>query len=169
MWHVWFMGHITAGSGLRTERKKRPSGDRGSSCHLSLSPPLPPSLSVSSSPSISLCLLLSDGLFTSSSLLSLLPFFSFCLSLSILPPPPSSSPGLLSPASHWAVGIRGGFASASLSFSTLSFVRWRFNPFLTLHFHMLRQQSSPVAFFKIRFLSQGKEVRTGFLTMRTPG
>lgn len=46
-----------------------------------------------------------------------------------------------------SVGIRGALPLPSLSFFSFSFVRWRFNPFLTLHFHMVRQQSGLVAIF----------------------
>lgn len=82
------------------------------------------------------------------------------LSLAVSPLP---LPHMLVFVFHWIVckccpdygwAIYGSFASAVLViFSSFTFVRWRFNPFLTFHFHMLRQQSRVAAYFlKIRFL-----------------
>lgn len=71
---------------------------------------------------------------------------------------------LLSPVFNWAVReccsecrYMGGLCQCRhRHFSSFPFVRWRFNPFLTLHFHMLRQQRSLVAFFLNEVFVTGK-------------
>lgn len=61
------------------------------------------------------------------------------------------------------VGKKGGglCQCSRCHFSSFSFVRWRFNPFLTLHFHMLRQQSRVAAFHFFFFFFENEVFVTG--------
>lgn len=142
MWHMWFMGNSMAVSGLVAGKGKpavsQPLG--GGKVRRWLQLRMVSSLSVHNFYSRSL-----------SSRSFWLPMFCPCLS-SV----PSFHlyfclPRLLSTVFHWAVRecgsvwVYGELCSCSHCRSS-SFLCFRFNPFLTLHFHMLRQQSSLVAF-----------------------
>lgn len=147
---MWFMGHIMAVSGFLAEKGEQPVSEhfvgRKKSPGVTVAQCRASSLSVCnfSTPSPSfwpprLCPSPSSvlGSFAPSSpflFLSVSPAALFGVSLS----------------GAWAllrVWVRGGLCQCRrCHFASFSLVRWRFNPFLTLHFHMLRQQSRLVAF-----------------------
>lgn len=165
---VWFMGYIMSVSGLPAEKGEQAMSDHSGgkkSPGVTAAQPGAIFLTVPNFSTLSLCIPLSlNALYRTSPLLSPLSFYPFCLPLSVFPAPLARSLQYFTElcVNVTQCGYSGGFCQRRhCHFSAFSFVRWRFNPFLTLRFHMQRQHSSLlVRSFKWSFLSQGSE--TGF-------
>lgn len=157
MWHMWFMGHFMAVSGFLAGE-----GEQAVSEHFAWEKKALGWLNQCSVSSLSVCNFSTLSLFVSffltacilpQSLLSASLLFFF---LSVSPSPSPVALCSISLSCAWVllrVWVYGKLCQCRhCHLYSFSLVRWRFNPFLTLHFHMLRQQSGLVAFF---FLNWG--------------